>query len=90
MKSISGWANNTNGNNISRFNGLPGGKCQGRHSNFTGVTEDSYWQAGYWWGSHEDIEGKGLWCRQLHSGNSLRVSYYIDYEEWLSVRCLRD
>ena len=90
MKSISGWANNTNGNNISRFNGLPGGKCQGRHSNFTGVTEDSYWQAGYWWGSHEDREGKGLWCRQLDKGNSLMVSYYINYEEWLSVRCIKD
>ena len=90
MKSTSGWANNTNGDNSSGFNGLPGGKCENRYSNFSGVTEDSNWQAGYWWGSPEDREDKGYWCRVLHNGNSLSIGYYINYGSWLSVRCIKD
>ena len=82
MKSSSGWKNNGNGTNTSRFEGLPGG-CL----NFKGFFNIGAF--GYWWSSSEDYPNNA-WYRFLYSnyGNVGRDYYGKHYG--FSVRCLRD
>lgn len=83
MKSTSGWKNNGNGNNISGFNGMPGGYCN-NGGNFNGITGDEYF-----WSSSESSTDDA-WNRGLNS-YSLRVDRnHGNKSDGLYVRCLRD
>ena len=83
MKSKEGWADNGNGDNSSRFNGLPGGNCD-----FSG---DFNFIASYgnWWSSSED-DTRYAWYRDLNYDNTKVSRDNMHKNEGLSVRCLRD
>jgi len=83
MKSTGGWAEYGNGTNISGFSGLPGGN-RFSNGNFYGMGYD-----GYWWSRTED----GTFISFNHYLNldvGEPVSYTLNEEGGLSVRCLRD
>ena len=83
MKSSAGWKNNSNGSNVSGFNGLPGG-CRDEDGDFKNIEED-----GYWWSSSEDDGDDALLLSLSYMrGYTFRFDYYK--AEGLSVRCLRD
>ena len=87
MKSTSGWENEDNRSNSSRFEGLPGGY---RNANgdfrFIGA-------CGFWWSSSE-AKTSNAWCRGLfdvvyaNDGNVSRDNHRE--QSGFSVRCLRD
>ena len=83
MKSSSGWKNNGNGTNTSRFAGLPGG--------FRSYDRDFFniGAGGYWWSSSE-FNTSFAWYRNLYfnDGNVNRDNANKHYG--FSVRCLRD
>ncbi len=83
MKSKDGWEDNGNGDNSSRFNGLPGGYCQ-YYGNFYNIAGD-----GYFWSSSED-NTDDAWLLGLYGSNTEVASYPYDKGSGLSVRCLRD
>ena len=83
MKSTTGWKNNGNGNNISGFNGLPGGYCN-NGGYFNGITGDEYF-----WSSSESSTDDA-WNRGLNS-YSLRVDRnHGNKSDGLYVRCIKD
>jgi uncharacterized protein (TIGR02145 family) len=83
MKSTWAWKDGGNGNNLSGFNGLPGGH---RGSDGTFVFVDS---VGFWWSSTED-DTSNAWNRYLLyvNGNVPRGNF--NKADGFSVRCLRD
>jgi uncharacterized protein (TIGR02145 family) len=83
MKSESGWSKNGNGNNISRFNGLPGGY---RYNNweFEGVDDN-----GSWWSSTEN-DPTSAWARTLDVSVGRTYRYFDDKRKGFSVRCIKD
>ena len=87
MKSKTGWQKNGkksgNGDNSSRFNGLPGGHCynNGYFFNITGN--------GYWWSSSEG-NADSAWNRYLDNYYPKVFRGYSLKSLGLSVRCLRD
>ena len=83
MKSTSGWSNGGNGDNSSRFNGLPGGACND-NGDFNDVTED-----GNWWSSSE-FNTNNAWSRDMDDFNTEVERKSCDKHDGLSVRCVRD
>jgi len=83
MKSKDGWEDNGNGDNISRFNGLPGGDCynDGYFSRMTAF--------GYFWSSSED-DGDYAWFRGLRYDRTTVSRDGNVKSGGMSVRCLRD
>jgi uncharacterized protein (TIGR02145 family) len=84
MKSTWAWLDGGNGNNVSGFNGLPGGL-----RNYVGT----FYFIGYngiWWSSTEDDTFNNALCRTLDYGNGSVYSFYDDKTYGYSVRCLRD
>ncbi len=81
MKSTSGWSNNGNGTNSSRFSGLPGGY---RYDTFSLVSF-----GGYWWSSTESSTASA-WSRVLNYFNSSINGTYGYKVYGFSVRCVRD
>ena len=83
MKSSSGWKNNGNGTNTSRFAGLPGG--------FRSYDRDFFniGAGGYWWSSSE-FNTSFAWYRNLYfnDGNVNRDNANKHYG--FSVRCIKD
>jgi uncharacterized protein (TIGR02145 family) len=82
MKSKDGWQNNGNGDNSSRFNGLPGGYRYG-NGTFENIGED-----GYWWSSTKF--GYDAFARYLYCYTSPVYRYQTSKEKGFSVVCLRD
>jgi uncharacterized protein (TIGR02145 family) len=78
VKTLSG-----NGDNSSRFNGLPGGYCNNNGS-FNNMSD-----YGNWWSSSE-YGTNNAWYRFLGSGNARGSRYDFSKNNGFSVRCLRD
>ena len=72
-----------NGDNSSRFNGLPGGSCDD-YGYF-----DSMSVYGYWWSSSE-FNTDNAWYRDLSNDNTKVARYDYGEDSGFSVRCLRD
>ena len=83
MKSKNGWANDWNGNNSSRFNGLPGGGCY-YGGNFSGITGH-----GRFWSSSE-FDTSYAWSRSLYYDSKKVSSGYESKDYGLFVRCIKD
>ena len=84
MKSASGWNNNGNGTNASKFAGLPGGD---RDYDYYDCTFNNVGKYGNWWSSTE-YSTSNAWLRYLYYGSDVRTSY--NKEAGLSVRCVKD
>lgn len=83
MKSTTRWSNNGNGDNISEFNGLPGGHCD-RDGDFELMTH-----YGSWWSSSERMT-YSAWNRELGNIN-IRVNGSVKAKVYgFSVRCIKD
>jgi len=84
MKSSSGWKNNGNGTNTSRFEGLPGGyRYYDGYFDFVG-------DYGYWWSSSKANTDRA-WSRALDDGRNALVQRGDDGKRsGLSVRCIKD
>jgi uncharacterized protein (TIGR02145 family) len=83
MKSTSGWKEDGNGTNESRFNGLPGGyRYDDGYSNYVGIN-------GYWWSSSQKV-ASSAWDRYLNykARDVYRASKAK--EVGFSVRCIKD
>ena len=83
MKSKNGWANDWNGNNSSRFNGLPGASCI-YYGDFSSIAD-----CGGCWSSSEN-NTDSAWSRGLVSSRTKVFSNHGFKYFGLSVRCLRD
>lgn len=83
MKSINGWANNGNGDNISGFKGFPGGYCD-NYGFFQDINEVAY----FWSSSLTDTQFAGY--RKLIYYNAEARGDYFFKSGGFSVRCLRD
>jgi uncharacterized protein (TIGR02145 family) len=83
MKSSTGWTDGGNGDNSSGFNGLPSGYCNNNGSFFI-IAE-----YGTFWSSSENYANLA-WYRDLDNSNSKVGRYYVNKNNGLSVRCLRD
>ena len=83
MKSKSGWNQNGNGTNSSRFSGLPGGS-RSSNGTFNGLGDHGTWWSSSEWGSNI------AWIRNLLYENFNLLSFFYFMEVGLSVRCLRD
>ena len=83
MKSISGWANDGNGTNISGFNALPGGH-RSNNGLFMGQTYSALW-----WTSTE-YGGGNAWYRSVSNedGKVTRMRLYESFG--YSIRCIKD
>jgi len=84
MKNKSGWKEDGNGNNKSRFSGLPGG-CRSLYGNFAYMGN-----AGYWWSSSEALPYDGLWFRILVYQHPKVGLGHNDPAGGYSVRCVKD
>jgi uncharacterized protein (TIGR02145 family) len=86
MKSLTGWAENGNGDNFSGFSGLPGGIREGETGNFH--AQDSL---GYWWSATENtaIDPSDVLCYCLRYHDNMIISFPSDKSCGLSVRCVR-
>ena len=83
MKDSSGWVENGNGNNISKFTARPGGV---RTSN--GVFDGIEYSASFWSSSEISTDGAwGRWLSYLSPGIGLDDANQLD---GFSVRCVRD
>lgn len=91
MKSSKGWKKlpkgKGDGDNSSKFNGLPGGHAMG--SGFTGITFWGMGMHGGWWSSTQTQEHYAF-NRSLDYGNSSvgRLNPYKHF--YYSVRCIKD
>ena len=83
MKTIWGWHNNGNGNNISGFSGLPGG-FRFFNGNFSYI--ESF---GYWWSSTDGLSSSA-WGRGLGYNNGSVIRNNFNKENGLCVRCIKD
>ena len=83
MKSKTGWTEDGNGTNSSRFSGLPGG-----YRAIVGAFDDVGY-GGFWWSSTEDIAGTA-WYRNLYGLNGGVGRYSFGKANGYSVRCLGD
>ncbi len=83
LKSLYGWANRGNGNNLTGFNALPGGERQ-EIAGFTGITE-----IGEFW-SNTTLLGHGAWTRSLYYSDNLVHRQTNALKSALSVRCLKN
>ncbi len=83
IKSTNGWNQNGNGNNKSKFSGLPAG-----YRNPLGVF-GKLSKKGYWWSSSEDDTDEA-WSRLLGYGNRRLSKESSDQNSGYSVRCIRD
>jgi len=84
MKSASGWLNNGNGSDASRFSGRPGGS----RNNDGAFYFKSIW--GNWW-SPTAITTNGIaWVRSLSDSSENLYRSYSSKGFGFSVRCLRD
>ena len=83
MKSNTGWENNGNGTNTSRFAGLPGG-YRYNNGNFYSIGAD-----GNWWSSSE-TNADDAWSRYLYTNSGSVDRDLNDERDGFSVRCLRD
>lgn len=82
MKSESGWQNDGNGTNTSRFAGLPGGVV---HPNGSSAGVGLY---GYWWSSSAYLKSNA-WDWMLYYNDPLvRTNHHKG--SGLSVRCVRE
>jgi uncharacterized protein (TIGR02145 family) len=79
MKSTSGWNNNTNGNNISGFTGLPGGLRYYHPS----LSFSSLGEAAGWWSSTEQHISTALYRYLAYPASNFKENGY-------SVRCLKE
>jgi uncharacterized protein (TIGR02145 family) len=85
MKSVSGWAETQNGNDISGFSGLPGG-LRSQDGTFSDIGKQVFW-----WSSTENLNFNHAGYCNLYSnsdGNVFKSS--TSKEVGFSVRCLRD
>ena len=81
LKSTTYWNDHGNGNNLSGFNGLPGGERQDNGFSNLGNT------ANFW---STTIESNRIWHRTLNSTDK-ELRRYADFKRSaLSVRCLKD
>ena len=83
MKSTIGWPENGNGNNSSKFLGLPGGSRNGSGA-FINIGK-----FGYFWSSSEHNTINGF-DRNLGYSYDFTGRYGVAKVEGLSVRCLKD
>jgi uncharacterized protein (TIGR02145 family) len=93
MKSLEGWEEskdkddkiqNGNGDNSSKFNGLPGG-CRHYDCSFGYIRN-----VAFFWSATEN-DNLGAWIHSLASGNGIVLRYNCSYKSvGASVRCLRD
>jgi uncharacterized protein (TIGR02145 family) len=83
MKSKSGWANSGNGDNTSRFCGLPCG-----YRSYTGYF-DSIGKNGYFWSSSESNDESAFFLF-LSSSRSDVIRPAYEKTEGLSVRCVKN
>ena len=81
MKSISGWANNGNGDNSSGFSASPAG-CRSNNGNFVFIGGD-----GYWWSGSE--YGNDAFNRHINYGNSDCLPSHNNKGCGFSVRCIK-
>lgn len=83
MKTAWGWHNNGNGNNVSRFSGLPSGFrfVNGSYSYIEGF--------GYWWSS-SDALSSSAWGRGLGYNNGCVIRNSFNKRNGLCVRCIKD
>ena len=85
LKSKSGWDNDANGNNKSKFNALPVG-CrfsEGKYFLNNGIS-------GHWWSSSE-VDEKNVWSHFLHVSSKIGVIRKPDSKKMgYSVRCIRN
>jgi uncharacterized protein (TIGR02145 family) len=83
MKSEVGWQQGGNGNNKSRFTGLPGG-VRDEDGKFYG-----FGYGGSWWSSTQsNIDN--AWDRSLHYDSGDGIKSYCSKNCGLSVRCVKD
>jgi uncharacterized protein (TIGR02145 family) len=82
MKSTWAWRDGGNGNNVSGFNGLPGGYCDDKKFGIVG-------DFGYWWSSTE-FDAGNAWYRPLYYNNGYVGRDASNKANGFSVRCLRD
>jgi uncharacterized protein (TIGR02145 family) len=84
MKSTWAWKDGGNGNNLSGFNGLPGGH-RGSDGTFGFVGS-----LGFWWSSTEEGGTTGAWSLWLNYHSDFLTMTYDLKTSGMSVRCLRD
>jgi len=83
LKSKTDWKGDGNGNNISNFNGLPGG-----FRNAEGIFE-FMGEYGKWWSSKSG-DSRNAWCLYLYHGYKMTLKDYLSKSYGLSVRCIKD
>ncbi len=83
MKTSRGWHNNGNGNNVSRFSGLPSGFrfVNGSYSYIEGF--------GYWWSS-SDALSSSAWGRGLSYNNCCVFRNSFNKRNGLCIRCVKN
>jgi len=86
MKSLTGWTDDGNGDNISGFSGLPGGIRDGETGSYH--VQDSL---GYWWSSTENtaFSTSDALCYCLRYHDNKIICFPSDKSSGLSVRCVR-
>ena len=82
IKSISGWANNSNGDNSSGFNALPGSFRQ----SYGGFDTIGYYEQ--FWSS--TIVGSDAWIRYVTSGLNAICRPLVNLKYGYSIRCIKD
>jgi uncharacterized protein (TIGR02145 family) len=82
MKSTWAWENGGNGNNVSGFNGLPGGYAHGTFNQRNSL--------GYWWSSSSDAGATTASTRCLDTGVHRLHHHTNNKAVGFSVRCLKD
>ena len=84
MKSDSGWQENKNGNNQSRFMGLPGGSVL---SNGMSGGRNTQWAS--WWSSTDGSNGKAPY-RHLYFDHDMLLRAMDKVGSGNAVRCIKD
>ena len=84
LKSSSGWHGQGNGTNSSKFSGLPGGTRDSK-GNFTYLIEGAYF-----WSSTEAGRSYSYFRYLFYDIRAMYGGMYIDKENGLSVRCIKD
>ena len=84
IKSSSGWENDGNGINESKFNGLPGGYRYNSDGSFN--NKGDY---GYWWSSTGNLSNDA-WYRVLSCFDSKIGRYAGNKRTGFSVRCIKN
>jgi len=91
MKSTTGWADNTNGTNLSGFNALPagfrGGKAESKYDKDAVFANNS--TGAYWWSSTAH-SSSGNWARYIYHQHKIFHKISFNNVNGFSVRCVKD